>query len=71
TDGVLKLADFGLARQAEGGKYTNCVVTLWYRAPEVILGKGQYTKQIDMWSAGCVMAELFIRAPIFQVTLFL
>jgi len=56
----LKLADFGLAR-AFGipmRTYTHEVVTLWYRAPEVLLGARHYSTAIDMWSVGCIMAEM-------------
>lgn len=61
SEGLLKLADWGLCRRwAEGNRYTNRVVTRWYRAPELLLGEQQYTGAIDMWAVGCVMAELFI-----------
>jgi len=56
----LKLADFGLAR-AFGipmRTYTHEVVTLWYRAPEVLLGSRHYSTAIDIWSVGCIMAEM-------------
>ncbi|VDK22025.1 unnamed protein product, partial [Anisakis simplex] len=76
-DGILKLADFGLARplftrlpgQPEHC-YTNRVVTLWYRPPELLLGERHYGPQIDMWGAGCIMAELWTRTPILQVSFF-
>lgn len=67
--GVLKLADFGLARpllKQEQACYTNRVVTLWYRPPELLLGERQYTTAIDMWGAGCIMAEMWTRCPIMQ-----
>jgi serine/threonine protein kinase len=54
-DGVLKLADFGLARIFYPGQnvmYTSKVVTLWYRAPELLLGMQNYNAAIDMWSVG-------------------
>lgn len=57
--GELKLADFGLAR-AFGipvNTFSNEVVTLWYRAPDVLLGSRTYSTSIDVWSAGCIMAE--------------
>ena len=71
--GVLKLADFGLARAYSLGKgqpnrYTNRVVTLWYRPPELLLGERNYGPLIDMWGAGCIMAELWTRSPIMQGT---
>ena len=58
-EGVLKLGDFGLAREVNfPGKepLTNRVVTLWYRAPELLLGETHYTGKIDVWSVGCVLA---------------
>jgi serine/threonine protein kinase len=67
SKGDLKIADFGLARNLNSlsGQYTTCVVTLWYRAPELLLGDKKYTTQIDMWSVGCIMAELILGRPIF------
>uniref|UniRef100_A0A915EKF8 Protein kinase domain-containing protein n=1 Tax=Ditylenchus dipsaci TaxID=166011 RepID=A0A915EKF8_9BILA len=70
-DGVLKLADFGLARlairQAQATNcFTNRVVTLWYRPPELLLGTRDYDQAIDIWGAACIMAELFTRGPILQ-----
>ncbi|BFZ56823.1 negative regulator of the PHO system [Savitreella phatthalungensis] len=65
--GQLKLADFGLAR-AFGipvNTFSNEVVTLWYRAPDVLLGSRTYSTSIDMWSAGCIMAEMFTGRPLF------
>jgi serine/threonine protein kinase len=52
--GILKLTDFGLARKISPSKknYTNRVVTLWYRAPELLLGSDQYDTSIDIWSVG-------------------
>ncbi|KAJ7602453.1 kinase-like domain-containing protein [Mycena polygramma] len=65
---ILKLADFGLAR-AFGlpmRTYTHEVVTLWYRAPEVLLGTRHYSTALDMWSVGCIFAEMAMRgAPLF------
>lgn len=64
---LLKVADFGLARSIRGDQlFTNKVVTLWYRPPELLLGATSYDASIDMWSIGCVMAELYIGHPIFQ-----
>ncbi|PWN26759.1 Pkinase-domain-containing protein [Jaminaea rosea] len=65
--GNLKLADFGLAR-AFGiplRTYTHEVVTLWYRAPEVLLGSRHYSTAIDMWSVGCIFAEMAMKSPLF------
>lgn len=88
--GVVKIADFGLARQfipelttsnkriaikhesinrnniQYPRKYTNRVVTLWYRAPELLLSDQHYTSSVDLWSVGCVFAELLFNKPIFQ-----
>ena len=44
---------------------SNYIATRWYRAPEVILSKKRYTKAVDMWSVGCILAELLGRKPIF------
>jgi len=63
----LKLADFGLAR-AFGNTtraYSNEVVTLWYRPPDVLLGSQQYNTSIDVWSAGCIIAEMVTGRPLF------
>lgn len=60
SKGVIKLADFGLAR-AFGlpvKTYTHEVVTLWYRAPEILLGQKQYSTPVDIWSIGCIFAEM-------------
>ena len=45
---------------------TNRAVTLWYRAPELLLGSKQYGQEIDLWALGCVMAEMWIRSPLFK-----
>ncbi|KAK9378382.1 kinase-like domain-containing protein [Kockiozyma suomiensis] len=68
--GQLKLGDFGLAR-AFGipvNTFSNEVVTLWYRAPDVLLGSRTYSTSIDMWSAGCIMAEMYTGRPLFPGT---
>jgi len=65
--GELKLADFGLAR-AFGipvRSYSHEVVTLWYRAPDVLMGSRKYSTQIDIWSAGCIFAEMATGRPLF------
>uniref|UniRef100_A0A915EYH6 cyclin-dependent kinase n=1 Tax=Echinococcus canadensis TaxID=519352 RepID=A0A915EYH6_9CEST len=66
--GVLKLADFGLSRTRSIGNRTYCheIVTLWYRAPEIILGSSSYTTAIDIWSAGCIAYEMFTGNVLFQ-----
>ncbi|KAI8096613.1 protein serine/threonine kinase [Halteromyces radiatus] len=65
--GELKLGDFGLAR-AFGipvRSYSRDVVTLWYRAPDVLMGSKQYSTSIDLWSAGCIFAEMASGSPLF------
>ncbi|KAG2379073.1 hypothetical protein C9374_007711 [Naegleria lovaniensis] len=59
-DGTLKIADFGLSlfKKRDNIPYTNKVVTLWYRSPEVLLGSQYYDGSIDMWSVGCILGEL-------------
>ena len=47
-------------------RYTNRVVTLWYRPPELLLGERNYGPPVDMWGAGCIMAEMWTRSPIMQ-----
>ncbi|KAI0251946.1 kinase-like domain-containing protein [Lactifluus subvellereus] len=80
NNGSLRIADFGLARtydpsaataNANAGcsrskerRYTNCVVTRWYRPPELLLGARNYGGEIDMWGVGCVLGEMFLRHPI-------
>eukprot|EP00817_Percolomonadidae_sp_ATCC50343_P005078 CAMPEP_0117430118 /NCGR_PEP_ID=MMETSP0758-20121206/9625_1 /TAXON_ID=63605 /ORGANISM="Percolomonas cosmopolitus, Strain AE-1 (ATCC 50343)" /LENGTH=187 /DNA_ID=CAMNT_0005217753 /DNA_START=317 /DNA_END=880 /DNA_ORIENTATION=+ len=58
--GDIKLADFGLARafNVPIRTYTHEVVTLWYRAPEILMGQRQYSIPVDMWAMGCIFAEL-------------
>ncbi|KAJ3353276.1 Cyclin-dependent kinase 10 [Entophlyctis luteolus] len=59
-------ADFGLARKfsTPSGAMTPNVVTLWYRSPEILLGDSMYTTAADIWSAGCILAELFKNRPL-------
>uniref|UniRef100_A0A0X3QBB5 Protein kinase domain-containing protein n=1 Tax=Schistocephalus solidus TaxID=70667 RepID=A0A0X3QBB5_SCHSO len=67
--GQLKLADFGLARlyiaDDKERPYTNKVITLWYRPPELLLGEERYGPAVDIWSCGCILGELFTRKPMF------
>ena len=58
--GRIKLADFGLARAfaLPVRLYTHEVVTLWYRAPEILLGAKSYCTAVDVWSLGCIFAEM-------------
>lgn len=64
---IIKLADFGLARSycLPMKTYTHEVVTLWYRAPEILMGAKKYSTPIDIWSVGCIFAELATGKPIF------
>lgn len=67
NEGNLKLADFGLARSFSGdhnANLTNRVITLWYRPPELLLGATKYGPAVDMWSVGCIFAELLYGKPI-------
>eukprot|EP00210_Caulerpa_lentillifera_P005802 g5548.t1 len=66
--GDLKIADFGLARpyqQFPDSKMTNRVITLWYRPPELLLGTDKYGIGVDMWSVGCILAELLVGKALF------
>jgi len=65
--GELKLADFGLARSSgiPVRSYSHEVVTLWYRPPDVLMGSRNYSTSIDIWSAGCIFAEMATGRPLF------
>ena len=65
---VIKLADFGLARSFYFPirPYTKEIATLYYRPPEIILGSSEYSTGVDVWAAGCILAELFVKRPIFK-----
>ncbi|KAK3374028.1 kinase-like domain-containing protein [Lasiosphaeria ovina] len=68
NEGILKLADFGLARfyaKHHQLDYTNRVITIWYRSPELLLGDTQYGPAVDIWSAACVLVEIFTKRAIF------
>ncbi|KAJ2999011.1 TFIIH complex serine/threonine-protein kinase subunit kin28 [Globomyces sp. JEL0801] len=66
-DGTLKIADFGLARLYGDPSHTmtSQVVTRWYRSPELLLGAKHYGGSVDVWSCGCIFAELMLRTPYF------
>ena len=68
--GELKIADFGLARQVTDKRkdLTPTVITLWYRPPEILLGLKKYDSKADMWSVGCVLAELLNGRPLFPAS---
>jgi len=64
---MLKIGDFGLAISYDPNNpqpLTSRVVTLWYRPPELLLGATEYGVAVDMWSTGCILAELFAGKPI-------
>eukprot|EP01019_Chilodonella_uncinata_P003786 GABU01004671.1.p1 GENE.GABU01004671.1~~GABU01004671.1.p1 ORF type:complete len:243 (+),score=6.04 GABU01004671.1:52-729(+) len=71
-DCLIKLADFGLARstmpedEETAPVMTDYVATRWYRAPEIVLGSRQYSKGVDMWSVGCILAEMLVGKALFQ-----
>lgn len=69
-DGQLKLADFGLARafSIPLRPFTHEVVTIWYRAPELLLGATEYSIAVDMWSVGCIFFEICKMRPLFYGT---
>lgn len=67
NNGILKIADFGLASFYDPRNkqpMTSRVVTLWYRPPELLLGATYYGVGVDLWSAGCILAELLAGKPI-------
>lgn len=64
-DGVVKLADFGLARRHDrSGEYTHTVATRWYRAPELLYGARSYGTGVDMWAVGCIFGEVLGKGPL-------
>lgn len=67
-EGNLKIADFGLSKVFEysNSKYSHDIITLWYRPPEVLLGCNEYNSSIDIWSFGCIFAEMLLGKPFFQ-----
>lgn len=68
NQGLLKYADFGLARFFSKSRpldYTNRVITIWYRPPELLLGETRYGPAVDVWSAACVFIEMFTKKAVF------
>ncbi|EFO23943.2 CMGC/CDK/CDC2 protein kinase [Loa loa] len=67
-NGTLKIADFGLARELQFAEreYTEVVVTLWYRPPEILFGCTNYTMAVDIWSIGCIFAEMAMKTALFK-----
>ena len=68
NEGILKIADFGLARGfgLPIKQFRNDVVSLWYRAPDILLGNENYSTSVDMWSVGCIFAEMVNGSIFFQ-----
>lgn len=71
SDCLIKIADFGLARSMKHDEGSDPVVseyvaTRWYRAPEILLGSKCYSQSVDIWSAGCILAELFLGKVLFS-----
>ncbi|KAI9813239.1 MAG: hypothetical protein M1827_004181 [Pycnora praestabilis] len=63
SKGVLKIADFGMAREYSPRPLTPGIVTIWYRSPELLLGAKHYSLSVDLWSAGLILAELLLCVP--------
>lgn len=65
-EGILKLIDFGMAKKfGEAVAHTKGIITQCYRPPELLFGSEFYGPSADMWSAGCILAEIIIRKPLF------
>jgi serine/threonine protein kinase len=65
-EGTIKIADFDLSRELSNGPLSRGVVTIYYRPPEVFYGDTNYDFSLDMWSVGCILAEMILREPIFK-----
>ena len=70
VEDVLKLCDFGQAKLTLFGEqqHTPDISTLWYRAPEILLGALEYGEAVDVWAAGCIVAEMVLGKPLFRGT---
>jgi serine/threonine protein kinase len=68
ADCSAKICDFGLARGVsdDDALLTEYVVTRWYRAPEVVVSAQRYDQSVDVWAIGCILAEMFLKEPVFQ-----
>lgn len=67
ADNILKLIDFGLAREIRSRPpFTDYVSTRWYRAPEILLRSTSYNSPVDVFALGCIMAELYLMNPLFN-----
>jgi len=72
NEGEAEICDFGMAREMRDDavmQLTPRVGTLWYRAPEIFLSPASYGRPIDIWAAGCVIAEMYLQRPLFQCTI--
>lgn len=67
-DGTMKLGDFGLARMygTPKSRLSPQAITLWYKPPELLFGASEYSAAADMWSVGCIFAQLLLRRPFLQ-----
>ena len=65
-----RICDFGLVRSLISDSSEHCltekIATRWYRPPEILLCSNQYGKEVDVWSLGCILAEIFLERPLFQ-----
>lgn len=67
NEGVVKLIDFGLAREIRSRPpFTDYVSTRWYRSPELLLRSAHYNSPVDIFALGCIMAELYLMKPLFN-----
>jgi male germ cell-associated kinase len=64
-NGIVKIADFGLAKEIKSTKFSDYISTRWYRAPEILLRLKEHGAPIDIWAIGCIMAELYRRKALF------
>lgn len=67
-DGVLRIADLGQARLAKGRPFSHQVGSRWYRSPELLYGSRKYSFPVDLWSVGCIIAEMVNGSPLFPVS---
>jgi serine/threonine protein kinase len=66
NDGTLKFIDFGMAKKfGDTVRYSQNTITLFYRPPEILFGAHYYGPSADMWSAGCILAEIMMKRPLF------
>lgn len=69
NEDLLKITDFGILKDKRApGPFTEYISTRWYRAPEIALRSNAYDEKVDMFAIGCIMAEMYMRAPLFPGT---